>query len=67
MKNTNYPYYAILVSGSNNNVFTLRKVISAGTSNPVDGKRHRTESRAIEAADQMGIEITKVGSFYEII
>ena len=66
MKNNQYPYFAIRISGPRDNIFCLRKVISNSATNPVDGIAYKSERKAREAANQMGIEIKKVGSSYEI-
>lgn len=66
MKSNIYPYYAIRTSGSRDNIFTIRKVVAAGATNPVDCIAYMSQAKAQEAADQMGIKIEKIGSCYEI-
>lgn len=67
MNNNQYPYFAIRISGPRDNIFCLRKVVSDGATNPVDCIAYRSEQEAREAADNMELEIKKIGNCYQIL
>ena len=61
-------YYAIEVFGyGKRRRYTIQQVLAGKGTNPTNGKVYRTEDAARAAAAEMGIEIAKVGDFYEII
>lgn len=60
--------YAIMITGAGEKQrFSIQQVIDGRGTNPVNGRIYRTESDARAAAAEMGIEIHRVGTFYEII
>lgn len=61
-------YYAIEIIGyGKRRRYCIKQVTNRGLVNPTNGKAYRTEESARAAANEMGIEITKCGDFYEII
>lgn len=60
-------YYAIEIIGYGAKRRYLIKEVFDTITCPVDRKLYRTEEAAREAANQMGIEILKVGDHYQII
>ena len=59
--------YAIEIIGSaKRRCYCLKSVTTTGT-NPIDGKRYRTEDAARAAAVALGLDVFTVGDFYEII
>lgn len=57
-------HYAIEIIGK---LYAIKEVLPGRGTNPVNGKAYRTVETARRAAEEMGIEIEKVGHFYEII
>lgn len=61
-------YYAIEIIGYGKcRRYCIKQVVPGVGTNPTNCKAYRTEEAARTAADEMGIEITKCGEFYEII
>lgn len=58
-------YYAIEII--NNRAFTIKKVRDSSWVLPVNGKAYRTLEKAQVVAVELGLQIEKIGSFYEII
>ena len=63
----NSNYYAIMITGYGaRRRYSVQRVSGSGT-NPTNGKTYRTEGAAMAAAAEMGVEIERIGDFYEII
>lgn len=61
-------YYAIEIIGyGKRRRYCIKQVIPGVGTNPTNCEAYRTEGAARTAANEMGIEITKCGEFYEII
>ena len=58
-------YYAIEII--NNRAFVIKQVRGSGWVLPVNGKAYITLEKAQAAAIELGLQIEKIGSFYEII
>ena len=59
--------YAIEIIGYKTRTTYHIKQIVNGLVIPYDRKHYKTEQEAREAADKLGIQISKVGTYYEII
>lgn len=59
-------YYAIEKIGSKKPVYVIKKVIN-GLVIPVNGKRYKTLEKAQAVANELGLNIEKVGDLYEIL
>ncbi len=61
-------YYAIEIVGyGKRQRYCIKKVISKTSVNPFDGKWYATETDAMHAAKQAGIEIKCTGDLWQII
>lgn len=61
-------YYAIEIIGyGKRRRYCIKQVIPGVGTNPTNCKAYRTEDAARKAAAEIGIEISKVGDFYQII
>lgn len=65
MKNNNYPYYAIEVA--NRGYTHIRKVLSNTTTLPTNCIAYKNVEEAQKAANELGYQIEKIGSCYEIL
>jgi hypothetical protein len=59
-------HYAIEKIGSKKPVYVIKKVIN-GLVIPVNGKPYKTVEKAQAVANELGLNIEKVGDLYEIL
>lgn len=59
-------YYAIEIFGVNDDKFSIKQV-SGNWVHPVNRIAYESLDKAKEEADKLGIVISRIGSYYEII
>lgn len=60
-------HYAIQIIGTGRNARYTLKQVTGTMIVPVNGRAYRTEEAARAAAEDLGIEIAKVGNNYQIL